>query len=115
MTLSVSGPRYESRSYGETLYIDAGAILHKRRLHLFLTNRFLDEPADVTVDSADISLSGLQDAEILTGPEAGAANSFEKPDMVRSHPFEEILFKDGRVTVKLSPLSFTAMTVNVDR
>ena len=115
LTTSVSGPRYESRNYGEAPYVDASAILDDRRLHVFLTNRSLDDPAVVKLEPAGMNAAGLHDAEILTGPDSGAANSFDEPDTVRSRPFEEAEFKEGRMTIELPPLSFAALTVKLDR
>ena len=50
----------------------------------------------------------LIDAELLTGPDAKAANSFEKPDLIKSSPFTEVKISDGRVEVKIPSLSVVA-------
>jgi alpha-L-arabinofuranosidase len=47
------------------------------------------------------------------GPNAKAANSFEKPDVVRAQPYDGITVKDGRARCKLPPLSLLAVTLSV--
>jgi alpha-L-arabinofuranosidase len=83
-------------------------------LHVFATNRSLKEPASVHVKLADRAILTLESAELLTGPSAKAANSFEKPDVVRSHPFAEtgvdMKIAHSEVSLELPPLSVAAMT-----
>ncbi len=106
----VTGPIYEAATYGEVFYLDTSAILNGGRLHLFMTNRSLAEDMTVRVNVADRSIAGLDNAEILTGPGAGAANSLEQPDLVTARPFQAVEISDGQAAVKLPPLSVTAVT-----
>lgn len=57
--------------------------------------------------------SGTRYADILTGPDAKAFNSFEDSDIIKAQPFEDIRVDDGRVRCKLPPLSFVAMTLDL--
>ena len=113
LRISVNGPNYTSREYGETRTIDASAILDRHRLHVFATNRSLIESAPVEVDLSDGKLVFVEDAEILTGSDPKMANSWEEPDQVVSAAFENIELKDGRALMILPPLSFVAMTLEV--
>jgi alpha-N-arabinofuranosidase len=113
LRLEVEGPAYESASYGTVPYIDASAVLDGNRLHVFLTNRSMDEPAPVRVDVADRGIATVESAELLTGPDPKAANSFEQPGMVRSVPFPEIGVMEGRLVCDLPPLSLAAVTVRL--
>jgi alpha-N-arabinofuranosidase len=106
----VTGPTYEGRTNGQVHYVDASAILGGDRLHVFATNRSLEEPADVRVALADRAVVALESAEVLTGPDARAANSFEQPDVVRSHPFGDVRITEGPAALELPPLSVAAMT-----
>ncbi len=106
----VEGPGYEGKTNGVVPYIDASAILAGDRLHIFTTNRSLNEPAEVEIHLADRPIGGLESAEVLTGPEAKAANSFELPEVIVSRPFEEAKVKEGRGLLELPPLSFVAST-----
>ena len=110
LRLSIDGPTYVSESYGETSNIDASAILDDGRLHVFATNRSLDDVAVVHLQIADADLETMVSGEMLTGISPQSANSFEDPDVVSSRPFTEAKVANGEATVVLPPLSVTAMT-----
>jgi len=114
LTPLVDGPTYESKSHGEVHIIDASAILDVspdgHRLHLFTTNRSLDEAAIVRLTVADRDVAALEEAELLTAPEAKASNSFEQPDKVKTQPLEGARIANGQAEVELAPLSVAAMT-----
>jgi alpha-N-arabinofuranosidase len=107
---TVQGPTYEGKTNGQAHYIDSSAILNGRQLSVFATNRSLEEPAIVHVRLADCPIAGLDSAEVLTGPSAKAANSFEQPDVICSRPFTDVRITDGRATAELPPLSVAAIT-----
>ncbi|MGC9522804.1 MAG: alpha-N-arabinofuranosidase [Anaerolineae bacterium] len=109
----VDGPIYESDSYGTVPYIDASAILDGDHLHVFASNRNLSDPATVRVSIADRAIRDLESAEVLTGPDAKAANSFKDPDVVQSQPLEDVTVASGEAEVVLPPLSVAAMTFRV--
>lgn len=111
----VTGPRYDSKTYGEVFYLDSSAILDNDRLHVFMTNRSLDEDMTVRVKVADRPVTGLDNADILTGPGPDAVNSLEQPDLVQTRPFQAVEFSDGQATVNLPPLSVAAVTFRVGR
>jgi alpha-N-arabinofuranosidase len=90
--------------------VDISAILDGNRLSLFLVNRNPGKSAPVVIDVADRRIASLESAEILTGPDAKSANSFEQPDVVSEQPFDGFAVKAGRVSVKLPPLSVVAAT-----
>ncbi|HVO72331.1 MAG TPA: alpha-L-arabinofuranosidase C-terminal domain-containing protein [Aggregatilineaceae bacterium] len=109
----VHGPHYESKTHGLVNYVDTSAILNHDRLNVFLTNRSLDESASVYIDVADQALSSLDSSEIVSGPDANAANSFECPDVIQSRPFAQVRISQGQAAVELPPLSVAAMTFTV--
>lgn len=109
----VDGPSYVGKTNGNVTFIDTSAILDQDKLSLFLVNRSLDEPAIVEVKVADRDIAGLQSAEILTGPHAKAANSFEQTELIKSHAFSDIRIADGQATLELPPLSVVALTVQL--
>jgi alpha-N-arabinofuranosidase len=110
----VDGPAYTGATHGRATFIDAAAIQDGDRLHLFATNRALDEPAPLTIQLADCPLDRLESAELLTGPDPKAANSLDEPDRVRAHSFEHlgvtVSFRDGGAVVELPPFSVAAMS-----
>jgi len=106
----VDGPTYEGRTNGRVNYIDTSAILDSDRLHVFATNRSLEEYANVYVRLIDRAIVKLAGAELLTGPHAKAANSFEQPDVVGLRAYSEVELAQGEASLKLPPLSVVAMT-----
>ena len=123
---AVEGPTCEGKKNGQVNTIDASAILDRpaagpgsatasdrARLHVFLTNRDISQAAPVKIVLADGELKALADGAIVTGPDPKAANSFEKPDVIRSQPFGEVTIHNGRAELKLPPLSVAALTFRV--
>ena len=83
------------------------------QLHVFATNRSLEKAASVRVKLADRPIVALNSAELLTGPGAKAANSFERPDLVASQPFTDVKITQGEATLGLPSLSVAAMTFSL--
>jgi alpha-N-arabinofuranosidase len=103
------GPKYFS-SYGDATILDSSAILNGDDLHVFATNRSLDQSTRVEVTLADGQIIALKNGELLTGPAADTANTFEQPDMIRPQAFSAVDIADGRATFELPPLSLAALT-----
>jgi alpha-N-arabinofuranosidase len=110
LRLVVDGPTYEGKINGRAHYVDTSAVFDGGRLHVFVTNRNLEEPASVRVKAADRAIVALERGEFLTGPDAKTANSFEQPDAVTSHPFADVKLVQGEASLELPPLSVAAMT-----
>jgi alpha-N-arabinofuranosidase len=109
----LDGPAYEGAVNGRVHYADASAILGSGgELNLFVTNRSMDDAMEVRLDVADRAVRALVNAELLTGPDAKAANSYEKDDVVRAQPYDEVIIKNGQALFKLPPLSFLAATLS---
>lgn len=113
LRVSVDGPYYEGATNGCVSYVDASAILDGSRLHVFLTNRSVDKTSEVCVTLADASIVSLESADILSGPDAKAANSLENREVIISKAFNAIDIKDGQARCQLPLLSFAAMTLNL--
>ena len=109
----VDGPSYEGATNGSVHYIDTSAILGEGVLHVFLTNRSMDEAAEVRIGVADSAIVSSESAELLTGPAPGALNSFEDSDVIKSVPFENVSIQNGQAHCELPPLSFVAMTLKL--
>jgi alpha-N-arabinofuranosidase len=113
LTVEVEGPSYTSKQYGEVNYLDASAILDGTRLHVFATNRSTDEAMDLELSVGGASVSDVGEAEIVTGEDPRAANTFEQPDAIISRPFPEISVAAAGATLKLPPLSVVAATLEL--
>lgn len=110
LQVAVDGPTYQGETNGEVTFIDASAILNDDQLYLFVTNRHVSEKTQVHLDLADRNIDSVLDAEVLTGPGAKAANSFESPEVIRVQAFEGVTLVAGGAMLELPPLSVTAMT-----
>ena len=108
----VRGPGYESSIYGFTQNVDASAILGDGVLHVFLVNRSMVETAPVEIAPTGILLRSIQSAEVVTGPHADAANTFEEPNLITSQPFKALSLGDGKAFAQLPPLSVVAISFN---
>ncbi len=64
---------------------------------------------------ADCPLADLVDGDMLTGPDAKSANSFEPPDLVRSQPFDAVDVTAGRARLELPRLPCAALTFSLER
>ena len=111
---SVTGPGYTGATNGSVHYIDTSAILDGSRLHVFLTNRSLDETAGVSIDLMDRSIVACENADVLTGPDPKAGNTFENGQVVSVEPFEAVQMSGGQANCALPPLSFAALTLNLE-
>jgi alpha-N-arabinofuranosidase len=109
----IAGPGYEGKTNGRVSFVDASAIRDGPRLHIFLVNRSPDEAAPVQVAVADRAVEAVESAECLTGPEAKAANSFERPFVITAQRFGEARAAHGAALLDLPPLSVVAVTLRL--
>lgn len=109
----VDGPGYEGRTHGRAAFTDSSAILDGNHLHLFVTNRHPAKASTIRVAVADRTVEALENGDLLTGPYAKAANSFEEPDVIQPRPLGEAAIKSGEAHLELPPLSLAAMTFRV--
>ena len=114
LQVALDSPAYESKNYGRTGYLDASAILGDGVLHVFLTNRSLEETAEVTVAVADRAVVALADGEIVAGSDPKAANTCEQPASVISRPFTDVRIAAGRATVALPSCAVAALTFRLE-
>ncbi len=113
LQVRTSGPQYTSKSYGAVPVIDSSAILDGAALHIFASNRSQTEAAEIQVNLTDRQITGLLNAELLTGPDPKAANTYEQPDTVCSQPFDAVTIQDGLAIFSLPPLSVAAITLQL--
>jgi len=114
LRIAIEGPTYTTQTYGVASCVDASAVLADGNLHVFTTNRDPAESMELNLCIADRPVVSLVDAEILTGPDAKAENSFEEPDRVVSRSFDEVAIRKGGASYVLPPLSVAALTFRTD-
>jgi alpha-N-arabinofuranosidase len=110
LRVSVEGPSYASKAYGQTNYIDSSAILDGDKISVFAANRNLESTMTVRVDVADLKIGRLLNAELTTGSGPKDANTFEEPNRIQSQNFESVSIKDGIAEFQMPPLSMFAGT-----
>ena len=113
LRVAVDGPTYASKHYGEAAFLDASAILDGDRLHLFACNRSLDQAMARAVAAAGAAVAGVIDADLLSGPDPKAANTFENPTRVTSQPFDDITLGTPGARLQLPPMSVLAATLRL--
>ena len=113
LRVGLDGPSYESKSYGEVPVVDSSAILGDGVLHVFASNRSLDEKHRLRIHSLDKEIVSVESAEVVTGPNAKAHNTFTKPNVVTAKPLKRVQIRDGVVQCNLPPMSFAAFTLRV--
>jgi alpha-N-arabinofuranosidase len=109
----IDGPVYESPSYGVTNFIDASAILGDGKLHTFLVNRSISEIAEVEIDHASGKIQSVISAEMVSGPDPNASNSFGNQTIICNQPLNTVTVANGKASVQLPPLSVGAITFKV--
>ena len=110
---AVEGPTYTIDKYGDIAFIDASSILDGDTLQVFATNRNLTESAALTIDLADRDIKSFVDAELLSGIDPKAINTFDQPDNVVANDFSDVKIVDGKAVLELPPLSVCAMTLKL--
>lgn len=106
----VTGPSYDSLSYGRVNYIDTSAIMGDGVLHIFLVNRHLNENARVEIDMVRERLKSIRSAEVITGSNPKDSNTCEKPDTIKNQPLQSCVVRDGKAFLSLPPLCVAAIT-----
>ena len=109
----VAGPTYDGAQNGRVHTIDTSAVCHGSVLHVFLTNRSLEESAPVSIQLADRSVAAVGACEIVTGDDPKMENSFEAPGRIEARPFDGVEKRVGGLFVELPPLSVAALTVEL--
>ena len=109
---AVDGPSYDAATYGATPMLDASAIHDTKghRLHVFATNRSVDEQMDLTINLADAPLTGISSSVIVTADDPKAHNTFDDQQVVTAQEYEANKLIDGSAICQLPPLSFVALT-----
>lgn len=111
---AIEGPTYEGATNGRVHTVDTSAIVDGDRLHVFATNRSLDSAAPLRVALADRTIAKVLDAEMVSGDDPKAENSFEDPDVIRSVEFKDLQVAEGEGIASLPPMSVVAMSFELD-
>jgi alpha-L-arabinofuranosidase len=109
--------RYDSPAYTDVPIVDVSATYDAEagRAALFLVNRSLDEPAELTADLTRIAALAVIGATSLHahGQQDRHATNVAGPAAVRPQPFQAYALAEGVLRSTLPPLSWTVFELNV--
>jgi alpha-N-arabinofuranosidase len=107
----VDAPVYDTARHGEASVIDAVATVDEDRAAVFLVNRDLAEPAQVTVDVRSLGSSRVAEALTLADPDVYAKNTLADQHRVAPSANASAVLAGGVLTIELPPVSWTAVAL----
>jgi alpha-N-arabinofuranosidase len=107
----IDSPTYTTAVYGEAAVIDSVATFDAETATgaVFLVNRDLTESRTVTIDVRDLGATRVEEALTLADDDVYAKNTLEDQNRVGLTPNATATVEDGRLTVVLPPVSWTAI------
>ncbi|MEY9871722.1 alpha-N-arabinofuranosidase [Streptacidiphilus sp. MAP12-33] len=108
----IDAPVHRTARHGEASLVDAVATADEGRAAVFLVNRDLAEPAQVTVDVRSLGLSRVVEALTLADPDVYAKNTLAEPNRVAPATNPTATLADGVLTVELPPVSWSAIALH---
>jgi alpha-N-arabinofuranosidase len=114
LRLPVQAPSMETPKYGAVPAVTSAATWDEesQSLSLFLVNRDPDNDHVAEVDVRALALREVSEQQTLSDPDIRATNSAEQPDRVRPRGEITARLEDGRLTVPMPSVSWTALSVN---
>ncbi|TDO50596.1 alpha-N-arabinofuranosidase [Kribbella sp. VKM Ac-2527] len=114
LRVETSSPSVETAKYGEIPAVDAVATYDAAsgKLAVFLVNRSVDTPVEVTVDLTRTGATEVLEALSMYDDDGLAVNSATQPDRVVPKPNDSVRLADGRLTVTLPAISWTALSLS---
>jgi len=113
LEVSLNTPTYVSEQYGEVGVVDAAATHDPETgtATIFAVNRSLTESVELEVDVALLGGARVVSAKSLHDDDIHAANTVDDTTRVQLADNTTAQLRDGKVTVVLPPVSWTALTV----
>jgi alpha-N-arabinofuranosidase len=78
LSLFVDSPKYDSKRFGETPYLDTSAALDGNTLVMNVVNRHRDQSIETELELQDKQFSGPVEVTEVNGPDIKAENDFGK-------------------------------------
>jgi len=114
LELLVESPTYDVVDLGAVPYLDVAATSNPAdgNVSLFVLNRDLNKPRTLEISWQDRAPGRLLDAQVLTGDDLKAANSFEAPQEVTPRAADKPSVAGG-TRLEVPPRSYTIMRWSV--
>lgn len=109
----VKSPRYETQQFGDQPALDVSASHDPAtgKSALFIVNRSLTETQTTDVAWQGDVPTTVTAAYQLAGADPKAVNTWENPNNVAPKQLKNVKIEDGKMRLRLPPLSFTAITL----
>ncbi len=104
-------PTVPTEKFGEVEAVDAVATYDDGKLAVFLVNRSLDQTIEVSVDVSRTGVTTVEEALTLADDDRLAVNSAAQPDRVVPREAPGVRLEDGKLTITLPPISWTALAL----
>jgi alpha-N-arabinofuranosidase len=111
LRVEADGPTVSTAKYGEVPAVDAVATYNEGRLAIFAVNRSSEEAIDVTIDVSRCGVTSIDEALIVHNDDPLATNSATDPDHVTAQPHPDVALADGKLTISLPAISWTAFSL----
>ncbi|MET7494029.1 alpha-N-arabinofuranosidase [Streptomyces sp900116325] len=108
----IEAPVYDTARHGEAPVVDAVATVDEDRAAVFLVNRDLEEPAQITIDVRGLGSSQIAEAITLADSDVYAKNTLAEQDRVTPAANTSAALADGVLTIELPPVSWTAIALH---
>jgi alpha-N-arabinofuranosidase len=108
----IAAPQYDTREFGPMPLLDVSASYDAAsdRGAVFLVNRSQHEAVTTELNWQGPAPTRATAVYQLSGDDPKAANTFAQPETIVPRRLEGMPVRDGRLTLRLPPLSFTVVT-----
>jgi alpha-N-arabinofuranosidase len=113
LDLNLQAPVVETKQFGAVPVLDvAGSVdAESGKSALFIVNRSQTDRVVAEVAWQDAAPAAVDQAWQMAGSDVKAVNSFAQPDNLVAKPIAAPRIQDGKLTLDLPPLSFTALSL----
>ena len=113
LEVRLTSDTYTTVAYGEVPLVDAVATYEAEtgRTAIFLVNRSLEESSTVSVDVSHLGPIDVLETHTLADDDIYAKNTLADRERVGVSPNLSAVVTDGRLTVELPPVSWTAIAL----
>lgn len=112
LRVETDSPTVTTAKHGDVTAIDAIATYDEGKLALFVVNRSTEGPVEVTVDLSRTGVTSIGEAVIIHDADPLATNSAVAPDRVTAQPFDSAQLVDGKLTITLPAISWSALSLS---
>jgi alpha-L-arabinofuranosidase len=115
LDVAVNSPMYATKRFGDMPVLDVSSSYdaEAKRCVVFIVNRNQSEELPVELQWQDIMPKQVKAAYQMSGTDPKAVNSFDNPNRVVPVSISPIEVKYGKASLKLPPLSFTVLELDM--